>query len=116
MCSEFATVVYEVANNGDSDMVGVIFLRAVVYNDSSIGNGLVSQDELNSLMVKKENGVGAGCTYLVITLCEATEFFSECSGPNLMHKAVICTFFVFVDVFPVLGLKTGLAKCSRYGM
>ena len=54
MCTEFARVVYEVVTDCDSDVVGVFLLQVVVYNDLSIGNGLASRDELNSLMVKKE--------------------------------------------------------------
>ena len=65
LCSEFARVVYEVATDCDSDAVGVFFQWTVVYNNSSIGNGSVSWDELNALVVEKENGVGAGCTHRV---------------------------------------------------
>ncbi len=116
MYSEFARVTYEVATDCDSDAVGVFFLRTVVYNNLSVGNCSVSWDELNAVMVEKENGVGAGCTHLALTLCKPLSSF-----PNLVVQishmtGSFASSLNLLMVFPVLGCTTGLAKCSRLGM
>ena len=98
-----------------SDTVRLFCLRTVVYNNSSVGNGSVSRDELNARVVEKENDVGAGCICLVITLCKATEFFSKCGGPNLMHDGVLCKFFVLVDGFFGTWMDNWVGKMFKVG-
>ena len=51
---------------------------------------------------------------IVFTLCEATEFVSECGGPNLTHDWVIHKFFIFVDGFSGIWMDNWVGK--MFGM
>lgn len=98
-CSEFTWVVYEVSAGGDSYAIRVLFLWAIVDNNSSVCYGTIARNFGHVLWFHNDERIGSRCVSFVISLCEATKFFSECRFPSFFQQGVGDEFVIFRDVF-----------------
>eukprot|EP00956_Cyclotella_meneghiniana_P009009 scaffold12361_cov72-Cyclotella_meneghiniana.AAC.2 len=108
-------VIDEISADGNADTVGIFFLGTVVYYYSCICHRSVFRYVFDLLMIHEEDSVGALGTSFVVTLRQATEFFSKGGCPYVLGDRILCQFLIFVDCFSSDGMDNRIGQMLKIG-
>jgi hypothetical protein len=98
MCGEFVLIIDEVAANSDLNLIWVVFLRAVVDDNSWVRDSLIFWDAPDFSMGEMENCVGANSDTF-FSLGKAMQFFRHSRNPQVFQSWVVHELCVLCDCF-----------------